>query len=111
MKEIDDSAGLVAPERKRSAEADFKAKQQNTTTRLQADSNAALDDQTLAANMLSQAQRMEAEAKGMLSEAARMKKQAESMHPGVLTTVITDTPTPVKTTRGRKKNVTADAVQ
>lgn len=112
MKEIDESAGLVAPERKRSAEADFKAKQQNTSTRLQADPNAALDDRTLAANMLAQAQRMEAEAKGMLSEAARMKKEAESMHPGVVAAAVTDTPTtPAKTTRGRKKAVAADAVQ
>ena len=113
MKEIDESAGLVAPERKRSAEADFKAKQQNTANnRLQADANTALDDRTLATNMLTQAQRMEQEAKSMLAESARMKKEAERMHPGVVASTTVESPTaPAKPARQRKKAVTADAVQ
>ena len=113
MKEIDESAGLVAPERKRSAEADFKAKQQNTVSnRLQADANTALDDRTLATNMLTQAQRMEQEAKSMLAESARMKKEAERMHPGVVASTTVESPTaPAKPARQRKKAVTADAVQ
>jgi hypothetical protein len=32
---------------------------------------------------LSQAKKMEIEAKGLIAEAARMKKDAERMHPGV----------------------------
>jgi len=77
--------------------------------------NSALDDKSLATNMLSQAKRMEIEAKGMIAEAARMKKDAQRMFPGVRNTgEITVSPVvetaPAKT-RGRKKAVTADAVQ
>jgi hypothetical protein len=63
--------------------------------------------------MLSQAKRMETEARGMIAEAARMKKEAETMHPGVTTAMIAeDAPaTSVTKTRGRKKAVAADAVQ
>lgn len=113
MREIDDSAGLVAPEKKRTAEAEFKAGRQTAAKSLQADTNAALDDRVLAANMLAQAQRMEAEARGMIAEAARMKKEAEGLHPGV-TAGAAEKTSDVKSatrTRGRKKAVATDAVQ
>ena len=42
MKEIDDSSGLVPPERKRSAEADFKAQRQPVNKPLQATPESAL---------------------------------------------------------------------
>ena len=113
MQQIDESAGLVAPERKRSAEAEFKSQRQPAPMPLQAAPESALDDRALAANMLAQAKRMETEARGMIAEAARMKKEAETMHPGVTTamadTVSLDDPAP--RTRGRKKAVAADAVQ
>lgn len=113
MKEIDDSTGLVAPERKRSAEAEFKASRQPAQAPLQAAPEGALDDRALAANMLAQAKRMENEARGMIAEAARMKKEAETMHPGVTTAMAAeDTPaTTAPQTRGRKKAVAANAVQ
>lgn len=112
MRELDANAGIVDPQVKRQAEAEFKSRQQ-TPAPLKADPNAALDDKSLAANMLAQAKRMESEAKGLIAEAARMKKEAERMFPGVNVgdageTVLTDTP---PKTRGRKKTVTADVVQ
>ena len=91
MKEIDQNSGLVDPNVKREAERAFKrqalekeAAQRNLGQPAvpSTDSNA-LDDRTLAANMLAQAQRMEAEAQGLISEAARMKKEAERMVPSV----------------------------
>ena len=113
LKEIDDSAGLVAPERKRTAEAEFKANRQPASAPLRADPNSALDDRTLAANMLAQAKRMETEARGMIAEAARMKKEAENMHPGVTTAMAAEDAPAITApkTRGRKKAVAADAVQ
>jgi hypothetical protein len=50
---------------------------------LVAPAGGALDDQSLAANMLAQAKRMEADAKGLVAEAARMKKEAQKMFPAV----------------------------
>jgi hypothetical protein len=87
LQQLDDSKGIVDPETKRQAEREFKRQQlesaQRTQAPLQSSPESALDDRTLATNMLSQAKRMEAEAKGLLSEAARMKKDAQRMHPGV----------------------------
>lgn len=109
MKQIDDSAGLVAPERKRSAEAEYKAGRQAAAAPLSAPTDNALDDRALAANMLAQAQRMETEAKGLIAEAARMKKEAERMHPGVVPNTNAET-APKSKGRPRKARV-ADAVQ
>lgn len=81
LAELDATRGLVAPEVKRAAESEFKNKQSNKSTP-QTDSG--LDDRTLAANMLAQANKMEAEGKGLLAEAARMKKDAERMDPSVV---------------------------
>lgn len=107
LAEMDASRGMVAPEVKRSAEAEFKSRQAGQVPPAQG----ALSDRDLAANMLTQAQRMEAEAKGLIAEAARMKKEAEKMHPGV---VATAAPKPTATTakRGRPaKAKVADATQ
>jgi hypothetical protein len=109
MRQIDDSAGIVAPERKRLAEAEYKAGRQAAQIALTAPADNALDDRALAANMLAQAQRMEIEAKGLVAEAARMKKEAEHMHPGVVASTNQATETKPKG-RTRKARV-ADAVQ
>lgn len=109
MKQLDESAGLVEPNKKREAERQFKSSQ-TASAPLQATQANALDDKSLASNMLAQAERMEAEAKGLVAEAARMKKEAERMFPGV---VASSTITEVKPqTKGRpKKTRVADAVQ
>jgi hypothetical protein len=106
MAQNDAARGLVDPTVKRSAEQDFKSQQQATT---QTPQSGALDDRALAANMLSQATRMEAEAKGLIAEAARMKKEAERMDPTVVATKI---PTQQPPKRGRPaKAKVADAAQ
>jgi len=125
LQELDASAGMVDPAQKRKAEAEFKRREerkaQDTATPyvppLQS-VDGALDDKTLAANMLAQAKRMEVEAKGMIAEAARMKKQAQGLNPNVNATEYsapaTVTVTPTATRKGRPPKVkvtTADAVQ
>ena len=125
LQELDASAGMVDPAQKRKAEAEFKRREerkaQDTATPyvppLQS-VDGALDDKTLAANMLAQAKRMEVEAKGMIAEAARMKKQAQGLNPNVNATEYsapaTVTVTPTATRKGRPpkaKVATADAVQ
>jgi hypothetical protein len=91
MSELDANSGLVDPATKRQQEQEFKkrrleqeaARSQQGLPPVPAGSDSALDDKTLASNMLAQAKRMETEAKGLIAEAARMKKDAERMHPGV----------------------------
>lgn len=114
----DASRGMVAPEVKRAAEAAFKADQvtkaDQASAALQAPQTGALDDRTLAANMLAQAKRMEAEAKGMIAEAARMKKDAENMDPRVVAADLPpEPPAPPAPKRGRpaKAKVVADAAE
>ena len=120
MQELDANAGFVDPAVKRKAEKAFKegriADAEAMVTPLVAPASGALDDQSLAANMLAQAKKMEADAKGLVAEAARMKKEAQKMFPAVnmksAKTVPVATavePTAVKT-RSRKK-AAADAVQ
>lgn len=100
----DAARGLVDAPTKRAAEQDFKSQQQAPASQ-----SGALDDRALAANMLSQATRMEAEAKGLIAEAARMKKEAERMDPTVVATKI---PTQQPPKRGRPaKAKVADAAQ
>ena len=118
MQELDASAGLVDPATKRKAEKAFKegriADAEAIVAPITAPANGALDDKALAANMLAQAQRMEADAKGLIAEAARMKKEAQNMFPGVSTKGAKAAPVAEDTaskTRSRKKAVTADAVQ
>lgn len=92
LAENDAAQGLVDPSMKRAAEAAFKnqqaqkAQSQQPYQPIQASDNA-LSDRALAQNMLSQATRMEAEAKGLIAEAARMKKEAERMDPSVASVV------------------------
>jgi hypothetical protein len=109
MRELDANAGIVPPEVKRRAEAEFKSKQANQPTVPQSPTSA-LDDKTLAADMLAQAKKMEVEAKGLIAEAARMKKEAERMFPGVMPQ---EAPVPsVPAAKPiRKKAALADAVQ
>jgi hypothetical protein len=94
MEEADATRGMVDPAVKRAAEARFKeeqlAKQQLAENRfiaptenLIAPADGVLSDRAIAANMVSQAKRMEQEANAMIAEAARMKKDAERMVPGV----------------------------
>ena len=116
MAEIDGARGLVDPKQKRAAEAQYKAEQQAPKAQsgyTAAPTDGALDDKSLAANMLTQAVRMHNEATSMINEAARMRKEAEKMFPGVkmmdlpkmapIPTVETETPAPKK--RGRKPAV------
>jgi hypothetical protein len=88
LAEIDQNSGLVDPKAKRDAERRFKEdqlrRQQPTSYDMpQASADGVLDDRTLAANMLSQAERMERDAQSLIKEAARMKKEAEHLNPGV----------------------------
>jgi hypothetical protein len=112
MQEIDQSSGMVPPEVKRQAETEFKNRQQGTST-AQTPAAGALDDHSLAANMLSQAKRMESEAQGLISEAARMKKEAERMFPGVTVNdakpVADVTPAAPKRGRPSKNRAVVDA--
>ena len=123
LQELDSNAGMVDPAKKRQAEQEFKRRQlekeasdrERNIPPMQASANNALDDKTLAGNMLSQAKRMETEARGMIAEAARMKKDAERMFPGVIGSnepaAPTDVPTAKKRGRPSTKSVTADVVQ
>jgi hypothetical protein len=114
MQELDANAGFVDPAVKRKAEKAFKEGRISEAEALVAPATGALDDQSLAANMLAQAKRMEADAKGLVAEAARMKKDAQRMFPAVNMKSAKPTPVPVEPTaiktRGRKK-AAADAVQ
>ena len=117
MAENDASRGLVDPQVKRRAEAEFKA-QQATQSKvaepaLQASQSGALSDRDIAANMLAQAKKMEIEAKQLIAEAGRMKKEAQKMDPRV---TAKESPAPAakaESKRGRptKTKAVADATQ
>jgi hypothetical protein len=122
MAENDASRGMVAPEVKRKAEAEYKAKQAQAADpayvappTLKAGQDGALSDRDIAANMLAQAKAMETNARAMVAEAARMKKDAERMDPTVTARAATPVPvtesaeTPKKRTRGPNKPKTAVA--
>jgi hypothetical protein len=115
MAENDASRGMVAPEVKRKAEAEFKAKQAQSTSStpaFQAPAQGALSDRDIAANMLAQAKKMEIEAKQLIAEAGRMKKDAQRMDPRVVAKE--STPAVEATSkRGRpaKTKAVADATQ
>jgi len=126
LQDIDKNTGFVDPAQKRKAEAEYKRSQERGTVTppvapLMASSDGALDDKTLAHNMLAQAKRMEVEAKSMISEAARMKKDAQRMYPGVrngpemiVAAPVAVPAAPVAPKKGRPakaKPVTSDAVQ
>jgi hypothetical protein len=108
MAQNDAARGLVDAPTKRAAEQDFKEGRQQP---MRASQDGALDDRSIASNMLAQATRMEAEAKGLIAEAARMKKEAERMDPTVVATKI---PTQQPAKRGRPSKASkavADAAQ
>jgi hypothetical protein len=117
MAQNDASRGMVAPEVKRKAEAEFKSQQSTQTksadTAFQAPAQGALSDRDIAANMLAQAKKMEVEAKQLIAEAGRMKKDAQRMDPRV---VAKEAPAPVAeatSKRGRpaKTKAVSDATQ
>ena len=125
LQELDASAGMVDPAQKRKAEAEFKRGQERQAQETRTpyvpplqSTDGALDDKTLAANMLAQAKRMEIEAKGMIAEAARMKKEAQHLNPSVnakeYSAPVVESVAPTAPRKGRPpkaKVVTADAVQ
>ena len=114
MADNDASRGMVAPEVKRKAEAEYKASQAQSAPaapKFQAPQDGTLSDRDIAANMVFQAKKMEIEAKQMIAEAARMKKDAQRMDPNV---VAKEAPAPAaETKRGRptKTKAVADASQ
>ena len=117
MADNDASRGMVAPEVKRRAEAEYKAQQTKpaiSAPTFQASQDAALSDRDIAANMLAQAKKMETDAKQLVAEASRMKKEAQKIDPRV---VAKEAPAPVATAetskRGRpsKTKAVADAAQ
>lgn len=101
----DANRGLVDAPTKRAAEQAYKTGQQPPV----ASGNNALSDQDLANNMMAQAKRMEAEARGLVNEAARMKKEAERLFPHAKASesVIVADSAPAKKTRGRPPKVLA----
>ena len=117
MQEIDQNSGMVPPDVKRAAEDAYKNRRVNKSavppvTAVTAGPDGALDDRSIAANMLQQAQRMESEAQGLVNEAARMKKEAEKMFPNVnVGDAVPVVESAVRKQRGRpsKSRVTADA--
>jgi hypothetical protein len=115
MAENDASRGMVAPEVKRKAEAEFKASQtqQQAAPKFQAPQDGALSDRDIAANMVFQAKKMELEAKQMIAEAARMKKDAQRMDPNVVAKEAPPAAEPTTGKRGRpaKTKAVADAAQ
>jgi hypothetical protein len=119
MAELDRNSGLVDPSVKRGAERQFKEEQMRRNQPAnyaapQAPVDGVLDDRTLAANMLSQAERMEIEAQSLIKEAARMKKEAAQLNPSVkpakAAKETSKADTAVKKTRTTRARVT-DAAQ
>ena len=126
MADNDASRGMVAPDIKRRAEAEYKAGQAQKVDSayvappaLKASQDGALTDRDIAANMLAQAKAMEINARAMVAEAAKMKKDAERMDPTVSARVTATVPAtttaeaPKKRTRGpnKPKTAVADAAQ
>lgn len=118
LQEIDNATGMVDPLTKRKAEAEYKRSQERepqASQAVQAPLDGALDDKTLAQNMLAQAKRMELDAKSMVAEAARMKKDAQRLFPSVVASKTTAVPAadatavkPAVIKRGRPAKVLAN---
>jgi hypothetical protein len=115
MANNDASRGMVAPDVKRKAEAEFKASQtkDSTAPKFQAPQDGALSDRDIAANMVFQAKKMELEAKAMIAEAGRMKKDAQRMDPRVIAKEAATPAAEPSAKRGRpsKTKAVADATQ
>lgn len=108
LAESDAGRGMVDPSIKRAAEAAFKNQSAPQPTQ---SPDGALSDRQIAANMLAQAQKMEAEGKGLLAESARMRKDAERMDPGVVASpAATATATSDKPRRGRPPKIAVPTV-
>lgn len=107
MKQLDESAGIVDPQVKRKAEQEFKKqqleKQRTSPAQPEVASSTALDDKSLATDLLAQAKRMEVDAKGLLAEASRMKKEAGRLFPGVVLSASQKDSTPKTTTKTKAK--------
>jgi len=107
LQELDQSRGLQDPadvarrirgdKQALQESQDLAAAQQAPQRGLQA-TDGALGDSFIANNLLQQAQRMEAEAKGLLAESARLQKEANEML-GI--PVTTQTTAPIAKKRGR----------
>jgi hypothetical protein len=77
LQEMDDSLGLQDP-------VDVaKRMRGNDPQPPVAAANGALDDTSIAQNLLNQAERMQTEAKGLLAEAERLHKEAYEMSPSL----------------------------
>jgi hypothetical protein len=114
LEEIDQSQGLVDPAVKRRQEQEFKKRrlqQEQSTPAVQSDTASTLDDRALAADMLSQANKMETEGKGLLAEAARMKKEAERLFPSVIAAPESSTSDKKGKKSTAKKTTVPNAVQ
>jgi len=110
MAQNDAAQGLVDPSVKRAAEALYKNR--NVQQPVAEPSTDALSDRAIASNLLVQAERMEAEAKGLIAEASRIKKEAERMDPTVIAPKPIPTNVPLTSVepakkRGRPAKVTA----
>lgn len=82
MAELDSQAGLQTKKRVNPTAMDRPQEiGAPNNSRANPSSDTGLDDATLAANFASQAERMEAEAKGLLVEAKRLKEQAAGLAP------------------------------
>jgi hypothetical protein len=102
LAEIDSSRGIQDP-----AEIARKMRGEQPAQSMPPVTNApqgVLGDNALANNLLQQAQRMAAEAKGLLAESARLEQQANDML-GVPTATQVTAETPVKRGRGRPPKV------
>lgn len=114
LAENDAARGLVDPSVKRNAENAFKARNQppaQSSQPFMAPSNGALTDRDLAANMLAQAKKMDADARELISEAARLKKEAEKLDPKVTPAILPPPAPPKKRGRPSKEDsAVAEAV-
>jgi len=123
MQQLDANTGLVDPAVKREQEQAFKrqqleqqAAQQRAGVPPVPATDGALDDKTLASNMLAQAQRMELDGHSLIKEAARMKKEAQGLFPSVVASntkseTVAESKPAAKTRTKRTKAADANTVQ
>jgi len=85
MADIDSSRGFADPSKKPSRDVGEPVKATKAEPK-SVNTNEALSDDDLGKNLLDQANRMEAEAKGLLAEAKRLKEEAKQFTPAKKTT-------------------------
>lgn len=85
LAEIDANTGLVDAKTKRAAEQKFRDSRQAPQSRapVAASPDGALNDHQIAADLMSQAERMFTEGNSLLKESARLRKEAEQLNPRV----------------------------